>query len=92
MAFQIRDLVSDVWLDEGDGFLFAGCVHPSCAKSSDDGGDGDGDDKGGKQGGHKGDSKPGDQKGPKPKYAPDAFDAGLALLQQQLRQSLAQEL
>ncbi len=88
MAFQIRDLVSDVWLEEGEEYpLFAGCTHPSCEKSSDGGdgdGDGDGGDKGGHGGGHKGPK--GDEKGPKPKYAPQA---GLALLQQQLRQSLA---
>jgi hypothetical protein len=90
MAFQIRDLVSDVGL-EGEGFLYAECTHPSCEKSSDDGnGDGDGGDKGGhKGGGPKDDPKHGDKKGPKPKYA---SDAGLALLRQQLRQSLAQEL
>jgi hypothetical protein len=89
MAFQIRDLVSDVWFDEADGYLLAGCTQPSCGKSSDDGdGDGDGDDKGGHKGGHPGDHKEGDKKDPK-KYAPEA---GLALLQQQLRQSLAQEL
>jgi hypothetical protein len=87
MAFQIRDLVSDVWLEEGEEYQrFAGCIHPSCDKSSDDGdGDGDGDDdKGGHGGGHK--SPKGDEKGSKPKYAPEA---GLALLRQQLEQSLA---
>ena len=91
MAFQIRDLVSDVWLEEGYGYLLSDCTHPSCGKSADDGDDdddGDGNDQGGHGGGHGGGHKGGD-KGPKPKYAPEA---GLALLQQQLRQSLAQEL
>jgi hypothetical protein len=92
MAFQIRDLLADVWTDEHAGYLL-GCEHPSCGKSGNDGGDGGGDDgddddKGGHKGGHQGDHKKGGGKG-EPKYA---AAADLVLLQQQLRQSLSLEL
>jgi hypothetical protein len=83
MAFQIRDLVGDVWPEEGEGYLL-GCTFPSCGGKS--GGDDDDD-----QGDDQGDDKSGD-KSSKSKYAPSASDSGLALLQRQLRQSLAQEL
>jgi len=88
MAFQIRDLLADVWTDEHAGF-YLGCEHPSCGKSSPgDGKDdhGKGDDA--KKSDHKGDHKKGGGKS-EPKYAPPV---DLVLLQQQLRQSLALEL
>ena len=82
MAFQIRDLLADVWTDEHAGF-YLGCEHPSCGKSGNDGDDG----KDGDKGDHKGDHKKGGGKS-EPKYAPPV---DLALLQQQLRQSLSLE-
>ena len=85
MAFQIRDLVSDIWLDDRAGFLLQGCTHPSCGKSSDDDDDKDGHK--GDHGDHKGDHKKGGGKS-EPKYGPPVE---LALLQQQLQQSLALE-
>jgi hypothetical protein len=88
MAFQIRDLLADVWTDEHAGF-YLGCEHPSCGKSANDGDDDD--DKGGHKGDH-GDHKDDQKKGggkSEPKYAPPVE---LALLQQQLQQTLALEM
>ena len=80
MAFRIRDLAVRLELGRRDG-LFLSCTQPSCT--------GESEQPSVPCGPKPPHPKPKPEPRPRPKYVPEAGVSDLALLQQQLRRSLA---